>query len=200
MEDEAKFASIPWVRKLLQDPHWASIPTPSRIPKPSGEDSFFAKLLNTPTTMEGYLTQFRRPDWALANPAPLTKERIKQEAAEVMELRTFITLGKDLAGHPEITHGGVTASIFDEVMGVMIMIRLLGGDPHLAGDGNGLFTAFMNIQYKRPVPINSAIMVLAWVKKIEGGRKFWIESEIKNEQGEVCATGQTLYVRAKPKL
>ncbi|KAF1813544.1 thioesterase superfamily protein [Eremomyces bilateralis CBS 781.70] len=200
MEDEAKFASIPWVSKLIQDPQWVSVTTPSRIPKPTGEDSFFAKLLNSPTTIPGYLSQYRRPDTAIAHGAPISNDGSKHEPAQISEVRTFVTLMKDLAGHPNLTHGGIIASVFDEVMGVMIMIRLQGGKPeHMDVGGGGLFTAYMNVQYLRPVPLGGAVMVVAWVKKVTEGRKFWIESEMRDEAGTVLATGETLYVKAKAK-
>lgn len=116
-------------------------------------------------------------------------------------------------GHSGIIHGGITATLIDESMGMLQTVNLererqggnFGEEEKEAGLGS--FTAYLNVQYKRPVSTPGAIAVV--VKRVrKEGRKEWLSAELKqwsgsdssrgdgDEEGElvVCATGEALFV------
>lgn len=95
-----RLSSVPWARALINDPKWTSTRTDSRLPKGSGEDSFFAETLATNRTIRALLT------------LRLTKE--EGDDFPVKEIVTIIDLGDGLNGHPRIAHGGFAATMLDE--------------------------------------------------------------------------------------
>lgn len=115
-------------------------------------------------------------------------------------------------GHSGIIHGGITATLMDESMGMLQTVNLererqSGNVGEEEGGGLGSFTAYLNVQYKRPVSTPGAIAVV--VKRVrKEGRKEWLSAELKqwsgsdrsrgdgDEEGElvVCATGEALFV------
>lgn len=68
--------------------------------------------------------------------------------------------------------------------------------------GLGSFTAYLNVQYVRPVRTPGAVQVLAWYERREG-RKDWIKAEVRqssgggeDDEGEVvvCDRAEGLFV------
>jgi thioesterase superfamily protein 4 len=100
-------ALIPWVATLLNNPKWTRTRTASRVPKSSGEDSFFAETLATDHTIRACLT-FKPTDKADGD-------------FPFREIVTVVDLGDGLNGYPQICHGGMLATLLDEVCGVLIV-------------------------------------------------------------------------------
>ena len=65
------------------------------------------------------------------------------------------------AGPPERVHGGIQALIVDEVMGALNRMR-----------GRQAFTAYLNVNYRGPAPLNVDLSFRAWVDKIDGRKVF----------------------------
>lgn len=82
---------------------------PSRVLKPTGEDSFFAETLSTDRTMRTCLTM--RPTEAA------------DDAWAYKEIVTLVEIGEGLDGYPQIIHGGMAATLLDEVCGVLIQLN-----------------------------------------------------------------------------
>jgi hypothetical protein len=104
-----RVASIPWVARLLNDPKLTLTRTGSRLPKASGEDSFFAETLATDRTIRTCLTL-----------------RTKEEADDEQpykEIVTIVEIGDGLNGFPQVIHGGMAATLLDEVCGVLIVLN-----------------------------------------------------------------------------
>jgi thioesterase superfamily protein 4 len=102
----SRLESIPWVARLIKDPKWTRTPTGSRLPKASSEDSFFAETLATDRTIRSCLTL-----------------RTTEEADDDLpyqEIVTVVELGDGLNGYPKVCHGGMLATLLDEVCGVLI--------------------------------------------------------------------------------
>lgn len=78
---------------------------------------------------------------------------------------TFFQLGKQLSGHENIVHGGLLATLLDE-----LTCRLAFQNFH---SKKGV-TANLNINYKRPCYTNSMIMIKCQMSK-KVGRKCWIK-------------------------
>jgi|TARA_R110002003_G_scaffold44_16_gene3407 hypothetical protein len=104
-----QIASVRWAADLIKDPKWTRTRTASRLPKESGEDSFFAETLATDRTIRACLTL--RPT-----------EEIDDELA-YQEIVTIVQVGDGLNGYPQICHGGFVATMLDEVCGVLIVLN-----------------------------------------------------------------------------
>jgi thioesterase superfamily protein 4 len=111
-------ALIPWVATLLNNPKWTCTRTASRVPKSSGEDSFFAETLATYRTIRSCLTF--RPTEKVDGDLPFR------------EIVTIVDLGDGLNGYPQICHGGMLATLLDEVCGVLIIELRKERSLHLA--------------------------------------------------------------------
>lgn len=83
---------------------------------------------------------------------------------------TFFHLGSDLSGHPTIVHGGLMATLLDE------LACRLGFQNYKSRKA---VTANLNVSYYKPCRTNSYIMVKCTLSKKEG-RKCWIKGEVFN--------------------
>ncbi|MEO0367148.1 MAG: PaaI family thioesterase [Pseudomonadota bacterium] len=70
-----------------------------------------------------------------------------------------ITVKEQYQGYPNIVHGGVLASILDEVVGRVAMIE----DHH-----NFMMTVNMKVQYRLPVPVNTKIKAEGKLLRLKG--------------------------------
>lgn len=108
--------SKPWIAALLADPTWTHMPTKSRSPKPTGEDSFVAETLMTERTVRAVIT-FR----------PSKQEEEEEDVhsnggmASYKEIKSVVDLGTGLNGYPQIVHGGVAATLLDETCGILVI-------------------------------------------------------------------------------
>ena len=128
-----------------------------------------------------------------------------------------MTLGNGINGHPGIMHGGIVATIIDEAMGILQAVnferdhlRAVGkglAQGELVPFGVGTFTAYLNVQFLKPVLTPGALIVTCrYIKR--DGRKEWIYAEVKQRMDAsedydgdeiVCATGEGLMIEAKSK-
>jgi acyl-coenzyme A thioesterase PaaI-like protein len=102
---------------------------------------------------------------------------------------TVLALGEEVAGHPRVTHGGFTSAVIDESTGGLVfeLIKLgLAKGP--------AYTARLEIDFKRPLPVDMVVCCTAKLNSIEG-RKIWVSAEMLDKPGGlVFATGKALYV------
>lgn len=113
----------------------------------------------------------------------------------VTEIRSFITLGPNVAGHEGICHGGLVMTLLDEVSGEIGSVNLLRGviPPTM------LVTAYLNTKFLRPVPAPSTVFSRTWLTKAEG-RKYFVEVVIEDENGVALASADALFVAVREKL
>lgn len=100
--------SIPWAKALIEDPKWKRAITPSRLPKSTGEDEFFARTLATDRTLRAFQT--------LVPSEEVHGKLVYNEVAAI------ITLGTGLDGYPRVCHGGMAATLLDEICGILVML------------------------------------------------------------------------------
>ena len=91
-------------------------------------------------------------------------------------------LGEEYQGGSGFLHGGIIAVLLDEAMGKAARFH-----------AEDAVTAELRIEYKRPVPVNSAIVVEGFVARRDG-RQLYHEGEIRNEAGELLARGEGRFV------
>ena len=87
--------------------------------------------------------------------------------------------------YPNRLHGGVSAAILDETIGRTMMLE----DPDAWG-----VTVELTLKYKKPVPLNEELKVIA--RPLRNSRKiFEGEGEIILSSGEVAVTAYAKYVK-----
>lgn len=110
--------------------------------------------------------------------------------AEKRQFHTMVALGADVAGHPRIVHGGFTSALIDETTGGLVFELKKAG---ALGPGPA-FTAHLEVDFKKPLPVSIPTICTAWVDSIEG-RKVWVQAAMLDKPGgTVFATGKALYV------
>jgi len=107
-------------------------------------------------------------------------------------LVSVVYVGEDLCGHPGIVHGGFLATMLDEGLARCCF----GALPHNIG-----VTANLNIDYRRPTPASSYLVLRAETTKVEG-RKAWVKGHIESlaapgEAPTVYAEATALFVSPK---
>ncbi|KAF4123313.1 Thioesterase superfamily [Geosmithia morbida] len=103
--------------------------------------------------------------------------------AEGREMVAVLHVGEDLCGHPGIVHGGFLATILDEGLGRCTFKAL----PH-----NIAVTANLNINYRKPTPAGTFLVLRAETTKVEG-RKAWVKGRLE----QLSAPGETPVVFAE---
>lgn len=173
--DLAHFENIPWCAQLLSSPNIVITPTNSREYKASTEDALFAETFKTDDTISACLSFYSRPASGL--------HRIE-------EIHTLLTLGYRLNGYPARAHGGIVATIIDEVMGMLLSVNKGLGLIATQGD---TMTAYLNVTYLKPVETPGTVLVSARFKEVIG-RKHFLEATIKAGSGEVLSKAEALWI------
>ncbi|KAG7104456.1 Verlamelin biosynthesis protein B like [Verticillium longisporum] len=199
------FHKIPWCNALLTAPNTTVYVPPSRDPleegKPNRHDRFFGKTLDHAECIPACLAFYATP--AKAAPAPAaTAADDSARGPAIPQVSVLFALGPGMAGYPAVLHGGVTALLFDELLG------MLGERNRDLGRGDAIFTmkpatATMDVRYLRPIATPSVVLGVGTIASITG-RKMLLRGEIRDAEGNVVATCESLWVamagREKEKL
>jgi acyl-coenzyme A thioesterase PaaI-like protein len=198
----AHFCNHPWANSLLSSEDFTPIPTDSRRPKPSGEDTFFGNTIATPSTIPHVLTLQRRtlhtplsapPPWLPATKQDAAAAGTATPGANPPDIIMIYDLGgAGIAGHPSTVHGGVVAVMIDEAMSLAVAAHAsapAAGSGSASGSGSGakdtnprgkLFTVQLDVRYKKPVTTPQLLVVRARVVA-RVGRKFWVRAQAVQE-------------------
>jgi uncharacterized protein (TIGR00369 family) len=97
-------------------------------------------------------------------------------------IRGNFRLGPEYQGGANFIHGGIIATVLDEVMGKVCRFR-----------NARAVTAELTIEYLKPVPIDADLEIEG--KEIEmNGRNIHIAGEIRNQAGQVLARARGRFV------
>lgn len=124
---------------------------------------------------------------ALCGPETISRPRafIDDEGGSLL---AFYQLGRKLAGHKGIVHGGICGVILDECMGRACFPVL---------PAKIAVTAKLELEYKSPIPVDSTIMVRADTKEIQG-RKARVEATVRDAiDGRDLVKATALFVQPK---
>ncbi len=108
------------------------------------------------------------------------------EDREKKQLIAPINLPAHYAGYPGIAHGGVVATILDEVSGRAINI---GKD-----EERFWVTAKLEIRYRQPTPVETPLTAVGWVVK-DRGRIVEVAAEMRLPDGTVTAEAHGVVVQ-----
>ncbi|KIV84857.1 hypothetical protein PV11_00610 [Exophiala sideris] len=168
------FEAIPWCKSVLQDPDYELQSTWSRTFVPeTRENELLGHTLKNDNTIRGWISLYNRP----------TKSRPLRD-----EVHTLMSLDQGLNGYPRVIHGGITATILDEVQSILVSVCL-----NSAGLSPDNVTADLRVTYLKPIILPCVVLIKAKITEIKG-RKYFAKSDIVDEKGVVLARGEGLFV------
>ncbi|KAL4866386.1 HotDog domain-containing protein [Aspergillus spectabilis] len=191
---------------------YVSIPTYSRHPKPAtGEDGFFAQTLSSPITIPTVHTfrlkqlQSPLPSQPPSWPSPTAPpDLIPVPGADLVMLLQLAKPG--VCGHPDTAHGGVLATVVDEAMSLGVALYAPeAGDGHTGTGTSGgtggrirskMFTAQLDVRYKRPVSVPGEIEVRVKVLA-KRRKKAWVSAQVVQE-GEIMVDAMAFWLLTSP--
>jgi len=115
------------------------------------------------------------------NPAGL---RLRIETGADGTVWNDYTVPDHFQGYRGVVHGGILATLLDEVMAHAVL---------RAGSGSAA-TAQLEIRYRQPAPVGETLRTEARVERISG-RRIQVTGRIRNREGQVVAEGQALFLR-----
>lgn len=179
--DQQYFQLIPWCAKLLDETDAIIVSTPSRQRKESTEDELVAVTLKTKETIRSWLTFYTRP---------------AAGTTRVDEVYNLLSLGQGVNGYAHLVAGGIIGVILDECMGILGSInRSLG----VEGAGGFMVTANLNLNYLKAVPTPGNYLATATLREVKG-RKRYFDASLKDGEGTVLATAESLWIDVAAKL
>jgi thioesterase superfamily protein 4 len=174
----AELEQTPWTLSTLRDPAFIPLDSYSRTPPPylAGRYSLMSKTLKTDQTVPIW-QGFYRPSTSDDDPG---------------ELRVIASLGPGMDGHLHTAHGGVAATLLDEALGTLAGIHK---EP-----GKSIFTGFIHVDYKKPVPTPGVILIRACLNgKKSANRKIFVEATLESGEGVVYSRAESLFVEVERK-
>ncbi|KAI8326188.1 Thioesterase/thiol ester dehydrase-isomerase [Martensiomyces pterosporus] len=92
--------------------------------------------------------------------------------------------GNKLCGHPGIVHGGVQATLFDEITARPAFWNL---------PRNVALTATLKVNYRRPVHSGQVLVFRTWLDKLDG-RKAVVKAQLEDTKGNILSDAESLYI------
>ena len=173
-ETLAFFNSTPWCADLIADPTFRAFDAPSRQQKASLEDNFTAKTLATAETIPGWQAFYRKSGSTAHD----------TDHPSLGEVCVLLAVQSGTDGHPHIAHGGLVATLLDEVMTLLARFH--------TSPGTSGYTAFIRVDYKNPVTTPCIILARALLESRSQGKKAWLRGSLEDGQGRILATAETL--------
>lgn len=112
---------------------------------------------------------------------------MKLKKAEDGRLRGWARFRRFHLGRNGAAHGGAIGLLFDSVLGTASW--LLTGGPYQR-------TAYLHVNYRNIVPIDTELQIEAWISRTEG-RKIFVETTLRDGE-TILADGEALFVVLKP--
>jgi len=97
-----------------------------------------------------------------------------------------VKLPRKYQGPPGHAHGGIVATLLDEAMGKVNKLRSVVA-----------LTSSMAVEFLKPVPLGTHLIVEGTEHDVQGRRHF-NAAEIRNEQGDVLARSQGVFIAVDP--
>ena len=101
-------------------------------------------------------------------------------------IRGAFRVGAEYQGGPGFVHGGIIATLLDEVMGKVNRFHNVRA-----------VTAKLSVEYLKPVPVDEDLTVEGWEIGKEG-RSFYHVGEIRDSSGVLLARGEGRFVSIDP--
>lgn len=175
--EKETFSALAWCRTIIEDPDFVEEPTSSRFYHvDTGENKLLANTLKTENTIAAWYSLYRRPDKSAV--------RIKDE------VRVFLALREGLNGYPRVCHGGITATVLDEIMSILVSVCRVSQNLSMEN-----VTADLNIKYLKPVPLPSVVLVRAKIQDIQKDKKYFVDADMVDAEGTVLTRAKGLFIQ-----
>ncbi|KAM3500517.1 hypothetical protein MY11210_009506 [Beauveria gryllotalpidicola] len=198
------FSTIPHAGAYL-DRSRDLLPVPfySRSPKIDGADTFFGETIKSRDTIPHALLllsgAIARLEYKFDGVSSSSSSASSSSSLSSWQPDTvaLFQIGTKLNGYRDTTHGGLLASLLDEVVGFNVD-GLCGCIEAQQGSGasrSRLYTAYLNTTYKRPVSPGVYAVESQLVRR--DGRKWFLEARIVGAEGVVHTEAQVLYIQSR---
>mmetsp|Transcript_7009 Transcript_7009/g.15097 ORF Transcript_7009/g.15097 Transcript_7009/m.15097 type:complete len:264 (-) Transcript_7009:135-926(-) len=132
--------------------------------------------------------------WRITLPAASPGDAADPDvAAGRTRLVGYFDLGDEISGHPGLIHGGFTAALIDELCGWVSYFESKQQDPQ-GKFADKVFTAKLQIDYKRPMKEDRTYAMEVVVDKVVKGRKVYLKAYVRDQAMRTCAEGTCLYI------
>lgn len=190
------FKAEPSTKKWLEDPRYSPIITASRIAITDKEDEFLGKTLQTDDTIQHWLTLVSN----ITFPPPRAIESTTEKSTnlnpgpQTPEILICFHLQSGINGFRETAHGGLLCTLMDEALAMVVELYRATS----SSSREELYTAKLNISYRRPVKTPGVVIAKSWLEKREG-RRWIVRGVLENRKGEVCVEVDGLWIAARPR-
>ncbi|RBR13402.1 hypothetical protein FVER53590_29270 [Fusarium verticillioides] len=191
------FFDIPWCRDQFLHPDAVAVPRLDEGQDGRGSTGkLFRETLNSLSTISHRMVLFHDP-----SSAPTLNSEPKTRWLPLETCTVFFALGDGVCGFGDICHGGVQATLLDDVMGVlgilnarlqngMIPTKVTGRCSPKTNPGmldlvaNMIATQSIEVRYLRPLRVPKVIQITASMGDIsDDGASFVVYTAIKDGNG-----------------
>ncbi|KAH7647981.1 hypothetical protein FG379_000764 [Cryptosporidium bovis] len=162
-------ANVEWLSKIVNDDNTQDISE---------------KILSITNIGSKLISTFYKSKCILSNKFYLSKDK-----NNIPELLSVINLGSNIESHPNVVHGGFSATIVDNCFGIL---------------AHQIFkfpvTKTLNLSYKKPIQPSSTIIVISKLKDTENGEspirgnRATLVSEIYDINRELLISSEAIFV------
>ena len=171
---KSKFSSTTWATALFSDSTLHPFLNSSRLRKGNPRaETFTAETLATDDTIAAWQS-FYKPS---------------SSPDKFVEIISLLKVGSGINGHVDTCHGGFLSVVMDEIIG--------NAAEYERPRNKSTMTAYLKVDYKKPVKTPGVILCRSWLEKREG-RKMWGRGTIEDGQGSIMTTGEALYLVVEP--
>ncbi|KAJ2315805.1 hypothetical protein IWW51_003134 [Coemansia sp. RSA 2702] len=127
---------------------------------------------------------------SLLAPDKLAVEPVTFMHKDRKQFVVVVHLGKNTCGHKGIVHGGILATLFDEITGRPAFWNL---------PRNVALTASLKISYRRPAIADQVFVFRTQLTGLDG-RKAEVVGQLEDAQGNLLSEAEALYISPKDDL
>jgi acyl-coenzyme A thioesterase PaaI-like protein len=189
------FRSEAPTRRWLDDPNYDPIVTAARVAITDREDEFVGRTLQTDETVKNWLalvsTVAFPPPGA---PASVKDDRNYKRGAQTPEVLMLFNLQSGVNGFRDTAHGGLLCALMDEALAMVVELYRATA----SASREELYTANLNVSFRRPVKTPGVVIAKSWLEKREG-RKCIVRGLLEDGEGRACVHVEGLWISARSK-
>ncbi|EME88447.1 uncharacterized protein MYCFIDRAFT_126759 [Pseudocercospora fijiensis CIRAD86] len=187
------FQSQPSTKPWLEHTDYSPIASPVRAPRGDGEDEFLGRVVHTDDTIRHWLAVISNK--AFPPPGSEKSGGLQKDAGtEKPDFMLLCDLQYGVNGFRGIAHGGFLCSLIDEALAQVVELHRHSSD---SPSREYLYTANLNVNFRRPVATPNVIIIKGWLEKKQG-RKWTVRGVLENGRGEGCIDVDGLWIAARP--
>ncbi|KAF2160551.1 hypothetical protein M409DRAFT_70309 [Zasmidium cellare ATCC 36951] len=188
------FTDQPSAQPWLNNTRYTATISPARNPQTEGEDELFGKALQTDDTIQHWLSLISNTAFPILAPRPPSETPLLSGKFDAPDVVSLLYLQHGINGFRGTAHGGLLCAVLDEAMGFTVELHRHAS----SSSREELYTAKVNIDYRRPVLTPDMVVVKTWLEKRDG-RKWYLRGLVENSKGERCVDVEGLWVAARPR-